>query len=580
MNAKSKQIQAFREIMNRTAILHTPDSRYCFAVDKNKIVIRLRMAVEDSAIKVVLIHGCKYEFVTKRSETPMEICYSDELYNYYEKELELEDVRLAYIFSLTEDGTTYYYSEDGVTEDYEYKDCFYNFFQFPYINKTDILRTTDWMRNAVFYQIFVDRFNRGDFDKDDSYITMEWGDAPTPKSFAGGDLAGIIEKLDYLEDLGINAIYLTPVFRSSSNHKYNISDYFNVDPQFGSNEVLVRLVREAHSRNIKVVLDAVFNHCSIDLSQFKDVCEKGKQSKYYDWFIVDGDRADPEERNYECFATCADMPKLNTSNPEVEEFLLDITRFWMDTADIDGWRLDVSDEISHEFWRKFRKTVKQKKPDCVIIGENWHDAYPYLMGDQYDSIMNYSFTKACLDYFVRGKFNAERMAARLNEILMRNMKQVNYMMLNLLDSHDTPRFFTEAGKNRDILLAAVSLLTVFPGASCIYYGTEICTEGGGDPDSRRCFDWNEENWDFSTWNAVQELIAMKSKKLLGYGSVRIEAENEMLKVTRQNEEKAGILYINMSGKAKILEPAGAVFVRGNGYADGQIAKNGFAMFVR
>ena len=251
----------------------------------------------------------------------MEIKYSDRLYNYYEIKMRLEDVRFAYIFQIEEDGNTWYFSEDGVTKEYKFEEAFYNFFQMPYINKNDVMDTVEWMRSAVFYQIFVERFRQGNEKKDTSYINMKWDEKPTPKSFAGGDLAGIIEKMDYLKELGINALYLTPVFRSSSNHKYDIIDYFTVDPQFGTKEELRQLVKLAHENGIRVVLDAVFNHCSMEMQQFQDVLEKGRESRFYDWFIIDGDFPEPEKMNYECFAACNYMPKLNTANEEVQDFL-------------------------------------------------------------------------------------------------------------------------------------------------------------------------------------------------------------------------------------------------------------------
>ena len=224
----------------------------------------------------------------------------------------------------------------------------------------------------------------------------------------------------------------------------------------------------AHEKNIRVVLDAVFNHCSMEMKQFQDVLEKGKASPYYHWFLIDGDFPDPEKMNYECFAACNYMPKLNTANEEVQNFLLEVATYWIREADIDGWRLDVSDEVSHEFWRKFRKAVKEEKSDSVIIGENWHDAYAYLMGDQYDSIMNYAFTKASLDYFAKGVFSAKQMAEKLSSNLMRNTEPVNCMMLNLLDSHDTHRFYTEVNRDKAKVLAAIALEMIFPGAPCIY----------------------------------------------------------------------------------------------------------------
>ena len=536
--------------MNECAMLHIPDSRYCFATGEKELVLRLRMAREDEKAKVFLIYAQKYDFTFCRKKLPMEIKYSDRLYNYYEIKMRLEDVRFAYIFQIEEDGNTWYFSEDGVTKEYKFEEGFYNFFQMPYINKNDVMDTVDWMRSAVFYQIFVERFRQGNEKKDTSYINMKWDEKPTPKSFAGGDLAGIIEKMDYLKELGINALYLTPVFRSISNHKYDIIDYFTVDPQFGTKEELRQLVKLAHENGIRVVLDAVFNHCSMEMQQFQDVLEKGRESRFYDWFIIDGDFPEPEKMNYECFAACNYMPKLNTANEEVQDFLLEIAIYWIREADIDGWRLDVSDEVSHGFWRRFRKAVKKEKPDSVIIGENWHDAYAYLMGDQYDSIMNYAFTKACLDYFAKGVFSAKDMADKLNSNLIRNTEHVNRMMLNLLDSHDTHRFFTEVNKDKDKMLAAIALEMVFEGAPCLYYGTELCMEGGYDPDSRRGFPWDTKSWDMDFLEKVKELIRIRKQPAVQYGEIKIEEEQEMLHVERMWENSKIILRINMTEEEK------------------------------
>lgn len=536
--------------MNECAMLHIPDSRYCFATGEKELVLRLRMAREDEKAKVFLIYAQKYDFTFCRKKLPMEIKYSDRLYNYYEIKMRLEDVRFAYIFQIEEDGNTWYFSEDGVTKEYKFEEAFYNFFQMPYINKNDVMDTVEWMRSAVFYQIFVERFRQGNEKKDTSYINMKWDEKPTPKSFAGGDLAGIIEKMDYLKELGINALYLTPVFRSISNHKYDIIDYFTVDPQFGTKEELRQLVKLAHENGIRVVLDAVFNHCSMEMQQFQDVLEKGRESRFYDWFIIDGDFPEPEKMNYECFAACNYMPKLNTANEELQDFLLEIAIYWIREADIDGWRLDVSDEVSHGFWRRFRKAVKKEKPDSVIIGENWHDAYAYLMGDQYDSIMNYAFTKACLDYFAKGVFSAKDMADKLNSNLMRNTEQVNRMMLNLLDSHDTHRFFTEVNKDKDKMLAAIALEMVFEGAPCLYYGTELCMEGGYDPDSRRGFPWDTKSWDMDFLEKVKELIRIRKQPAVQYGEIKIEEEQEMLHVERMWENSKIILRINMTEEEK------------------------------
>lgn len=547
--------------MNEYAMLHIPDSRYCFPIGEKELVIRLRMAKEDEETKVFLVYACKYNFQEKQESAVMHVGYSDRIYNYYEIKLQLEDVRLAYIFRIEQNGKVYYFSEDGITDTYNFKEGFYNFFQMPYINKNDLLPTVDWMKDAIFYQIFVDRFFMEDIKKDCSYINMKWNDKPFAKGFAGGDLKGIIRKLDYIKELGITALYLTPIFLSVSNHKYDIINYMQVDPQFGTEEDLKELVRLAHRKGIRVVLDAVFNHCSMETEQFQDVLAKGRESEYYYWFLIDGDYPDTEKINYECFASCNYMPKLNTANKRVQEFLIRIAVYWIKEYEIDGWRLDVSDEISHEFWRTFRKAVKETKPEAVIIGENWHDAYPYLMGDQYDSIMNYAFTKACLDYFARENFDAEQMAWKLNANLMRNLEQVNRMMLNLLDSHDTHRFFTEVGKNKDKLLAALALEIIFIGAACIYYGTEICLEGGYDPDSRRCFDWEERSWDAGLMEKVKELTGLRKRPEIAQGDIRVTAQGKMLLVERGIPGKKLRLLINMTEEAQTEHMEDGGFVK-------------------
>lgn len=538
--------------MNEHAMLHMPDSKYCFPVGEREVILRLRMAREDEKAKVSLIYGCKYEFHERRHKVLMEIKYTDRLYHYYEIRLKLEDVRLAYVFQIESNYNIYYFCEDGLTESYNFAEGFYNFFQLPYINSNDVMPVVDWMKQAVFYQIFVDRFCMGNQKKDKSYINMRWDERPTPKSFAGGDLRGIIEKLDYLSDLGITAIYLTPIFQSVSNHKYDTIDYLTIDPQFGTKEDFAELVNKAHAKNIRVVLDAVFNHCSMHMRQFADVVRKGVESKYYDWFLIDGAFPDLEKCNYECFAACNYMPKLNTANEKVQEFLIEIALYWIREFDIDGWRLDVSDEISHMFWRKFREAVKKEKADAVIIGENWHDAYPYLQGEQYDSIMNYAFTKACLDYIARGNFDAAQMAEKLNANLMRNTEQVNRMMLNLLDSHDTHRFFTEVNKDKDKLLAALALMMLFPGAPCIYYGTEICLEGGYDPDSRRSFCWDETTWDKDVMAKIKELTHLRVSPVIAEGDIRIYEQSRMLVLQRAYEGQTLKLFINMSETSEAI----------------------------
>lgn len=564
--------------MNQHGILHIQDSSYAFALNTNCIVLRLRVDKKDAIDKVEVVYECKYKINMEQQSCEMERKYEDAAFAYYEIMLPLSDVRFAYVFRLWEKGRSYYFSEDGLSGEYDFKLAYFNFFQMPYINKADIHQEAEWMKSAVFYEIFIERFCRGIEDKDDSYINLEWGSIPNPKSFTGGDIPGITQNLDYIKNLGANALYLTPIFKSISNHKYDISDYYMVDAHFGTNEDFKELVKEAHRRGIRIVLDAVFNHCSDELPQFQDVVEKGKNSEYYDWFIIDGDKPVKELLNYEVFASCDYMPKFNTSNPKVQEFLCNIAVFWIEKYDIDGWRLDVSDEVSHDFWRVFRKRVKSAKEDAVIIGENWHDANTFLKGDQYDSIMNYAFTKACLDYYAFETFSAEQFAWKLNHLLMRNTLQVNRMMLNLLDTHDTDRFYTSVHKNEDRVLSAVAVMCMFLGAPCVYYGTELKLEGGYDPDNRRCFDWNQKNWDMRFMGILKSLLQLKKEQTIQSGDICIDAVDDVFCLCRYLGGEEIILYANQSKLPKALrsfESDGREILVSNKYEAGTLDHDGF-----
>lgn len=512
------------EQMIEQAIYHKPETEYGYARDGKTFCLRIRTAREDCP-RITVVYGGKYDFWETQHRQEMDLSYRDRLYNYYTAELQPEDIRLVYVFEIRQGGNVRFYSEDGLSDTYDYTLNFYNAFQIAYINDSDVHKPVSWMSSACFYQIFIDRFFRGNNGKDDAYINLPWGEIPNPKSFAGGDLRGIQKKLPYLRELGVNALYLTPIFKSISNHKYDIQDYFTVDPMFGGNGDFAALVEAAHAENIRVVIDAVFNHVSDRCSQFQDVLKHGRRSRYFDWFIIHGDRPDQDTVNYECFSSCNYMPKWNTSNPEVQDFLISIAVHWIREYHIDGWRLDVSDEVSHYFWRRFRQAVKAADPECAIIGENWHNASTYLQGDQYDSIMNYAFTKACLDFFAFGVLDAGGFADKLNELLMRNTDTVNNMMLNLLDSHDTHRFFTQVGENRTKLESALAVLYLFVGAPCIYYGTEIAMPGGYDPDCRRTMDWAAAETPGSTWKLIQELTRLK-KDTPGLHTHRVKAYAE------------------------------------------------------
>ena len=389
--------------------------------------------------------------------------------------------------------------------------------------------TPDWVKDAVFYQIFPDRFATSKSLKKPDNLEP-WHATPTFHAFKGGDLVGLTDRLDYLQDLGITAIYLNPVFQSASNHRYHTQDYTRVDPLLGGNSALRTLLDAAHSRGMRVILDGVFNHASRGFFQFHHLLENGASSPYIDWFqarefpLNAYDESVPP--NYAAWWNLHALPKFNIDNPAVRDFLWDIGRHWIEFG-IDGWRLDVPGEIDDDhFWREFRRRVKSANPDAYIVGEVWHEASRWLQGDQFDAIMNYCFSKACLGFFIRDhdwdllsnvgyapvpKIRAEGFADTIDELLALYHSEITAAQLNLLDSHDTARFISIARGDESALKLATLFQMTYPGAPCIYYGNEIGLEGGRDPDCRRGFPWDENQWRFSLRDFFKQCIALRHR---------------------------------------------------------------------
>lgn len=562
--------------MNKAAVLHLSESFMASAKSEGILNIRIRSDKEDK-LAISLLYTYKFDEPRKWEEIQMEKTFEDELFSYYEVDLKVIDKRIAYIFKLIEGTETYYLCESGIYKNYDFENFYFTSFHMPYINEADLFEPVEWMNDALFYQIFPERFRRGDFSKDDSYINQNWEDLPRADSFAGGDLKGIIEKLDHIKSLGINALYLTPIFKSPTNHKYDIMDYFEIDPQFGDKKDFKSLVEKAHEMRIRIVLDAVFNHMSHKNPIFMDVREKGKNSEYYDWFFIDGDQVDIEKINYETFAHVYNMPKLNTSNKKVQDYLIKIGKYWIEEFDIDGWRLDVSDEVSHDFWKRFRKEIKSSKKDAVIIGENWHNAESFLKGDEFDSVMNYAFTNTALDYF-KGKISAQKASDDLNMVMMRNRDQTNRMMLNFLDTHDTPRFITEIEGNRNKFLAALAMSTIYMGANSIYYGTETLLEGGKDPDCRRAFPWDKLNENKKLTEKIKEILAIKKHPAIKNGSIKIYSMENILIIERFDDESSLGLAINL-GEEKEFEIQSQLLLANN-YENKKLKENSFVIWEK
>jgi len=434
------------------------------------------------------------------------------------------------------------------------------------------IRTPEWVKDAVFYQIFPDRFTKSDAVPKPSNLES-WDSPPTVYGFKGGDLLGVADHLDYLVDLGINAIYFNPIFQSAANHRYHTHDYYQVDPILGGNAALRTLLDEAHRRGIRIVLDGVFNHASRGFFQFNHILENEGASPYLNWFHVSRYPLhcyeEQHKPGYEAWAGLRALPKFNTDTPAVREFLWGVGEHWIRQG-IDGWRLDVPAEIKDDaFWQEFRRRVKTANPEAYIVGEIWTESQHWLQGDQFDAVMNYLFTNACLSYFARETLDIELahqvwgykslaprtlsdFAAEIQRILGLYHPEISAAQMNLLDSHDTPRFLTLARGDESAFRLATLFQMTYPGAPCVYYGDEIGLEGRHDPDCRRTFSWDPSRWNQALHNYVKRCISLRrTHPALRRGSFTpLLARDDVYAFARQMGKETFIVILNASRSSK------------------------------
>lgn len=419
------------------------------------------------------------------------------------------------------------------------------------------MMTPDWVRDAIFYQIFPDRFCNGDPGNDPAGI-VPWDSRPSRISFFGGDLLGIVGKLDYLQDLGVNALYLTPIFEAPSNHKYDTKDYFRVDPVFGGDDALQELVAALHERKMRIVLDGVFNHCSEEHPFFQDVIAHGSDSLYWDWFTVSGGRVvrDPTP-NYACWAGVSSMPEWNHDHPETREYLLSVVRHWIRKYGIDGWRLDTVEYLPPDFVKDVHRVAKEENPDIYILGEVMGLATSWFKHKALDGVMHYKLWEALINFFAKGDWDAARFAGFVHSIWRSYPDEKNYTSYTLLGSHDKPRFLTFCGGDHRRLILAAAFLFTFPGAPAIYYGDEIGMEGGEDPDCRRAFPWEETAWDKELLETFRWLIHLRRQEAcLCRGTVEFVTAHEHRLIFRRKLGQEEILVaINTGDAAAPLEPS-------------------------
>ena len=505
--------------MELTAIYHKPESEYAYLYKDKTMHIRLRTKKDDIE-NINLHYGDPFIFLEDHYEDSKEMSKvtSDALFDYWQAEVTVGYARLQYLFELKDKkGQKILYGDKGCGEN-TLENLHYegNGFKIPYIHEIDACHVPDWVAETVWYQIFPERFANGNPEISPKGA-LAWDSSIKPKSkdFFGGDLQGIIDHLDYLQDLGITGLYLCPIFESPSNHKYNTMDYFEIDRHFGDKEAFRQLVKEAHQRGMKIMLDAVFNHIGDQSPQWQDVLKHGEDSVYKDWFhiqdfpVVKENLVNKRELSYHTFAFESYMPKLNTANHQVRDYLLSVATYWIEEFDIDAWRLDVANEVDHQFWRDFRKAVLAKKPDLYILGEVWHTSQPWLNGDEFHAVMNYPLSDSIKDYFLRGTKKPHQFINEINSQSMYYRQQISEVMFNLLDSHDTERILATAKGDVQLVKSALACLFLQRGTPCFYYGTELELDGGPDPDCRRVMPWERVSDSNEMLNFMKKLIQLR-----------------------------------------------------------------------
>lgn len=372
----------------------------------------------------------------------------------------------------------------------------------------------EWVQDAIFYQIFPDRFADGDPDNNPPNV-QPWGAPPTNWHFQGGDLKGVIQKFDYLLDLGVNAIYFNPVFYATSNHRYNTTDYYRIDPKLGDMQDFLNLLDLAHRHNVRVILDGVFNHCGRGFFAFNDLLENQENSPYRDWFHVKRFPVDAYSpgaaSDYLAWWEIKSLPKFNTANLQVRRYLLNVARYWIERG-VDGWRLDVPNEINDDtFWAEFRRVVKSANPEAYLVGEIW-TADPRWVGEShFDGLLHYPLRDCIVRFLHSGTLSAIESAEKCDCYVSLYPRPNTFAMYLPLGSHDTERILTKLDGDLGKVRLAFLFQFSYPGAPGIYYGDEIGMQGGKDPDCRRAFPWDQSLWNHELRNWVKSLIAARKQ---------------------------------------------------------------------
>ena len=569
--------------MKLDAILHIPMSEYCHGLDEKHIVYRMRSAKGDLK-NVTLYYGDTACRVTPIIFTPvpMELVASDLLHDYWQAIVDSPYNRVYYYFEM-DDGneTKLYYG--GVFTDHLVDDRS-QYFKLPFNHRADIAKVPDWVHDAVVYNIFPDSFATSHKHISLESTQMDYN-GQIVKGKLGGTLRGVAENVDYLKDLGINCVYVNPIFAAGEYHKYDLLDYFHVDPIFGGDEAFREMVDTLHANGIRIIIDGVFNHCGWYFFAFDDVVRNQEKSKYCDWFYhlefpVERPETPEIYPSYACFAYERMMPKLDTANPEVREYFCKVGRYWVEEFGIDGWRLDVASEVDDSFWRAFRKAVKEANPDALLIGEVWESANHWLQGDMFDSAMNYDFRKHCNLFFAEQSIDAADFAGRITNMLMRYRVQTVPAQLNLLDSHDVSRFLSLCNGDTTKYKLAILFMMTFVGMPTVFYGDELGIQGILEEEYRHPMPWN--GGDVELYAFFKKAIAMRHELApLRRGDFRLvsaEQGSGLIVFTRKLDNQTVTVCINHGKESAVLPDIVGSIYWANGLYGKTLKASGFAVF--
>jgi cyclomaltodextrinase len=433
-----------------------------------------------------------------------------------------------------------------------------------------------WIQDAIFYQIFPDRFSNGNPNNDPPNV-QPWGSTPTTWGFQGGDLQGIINKFDYLLDLGINAIYLNPIFQSTSTHRYNTLDYYKIDPKLGSLEDFHNLITLAHQNSIRLILDGVFNHCGRGFYAFTDILENQENSAFRDWFYIKHFPVNAysagEATDYLGWWGMKSLPKFNTNNRQVRKFLMGVARYWIEQG-ADGWRLDVPNEINDDgFWQEFRQIVRSANSEAYLLGEIWTPELRWVGEEHFDGLVNYPMLDAIVGLLVSNTLDIAHFAEKVEGLVSYYPKENVNAMYIPVSSHDTERILTRMGNNIEKTKLAYIFQFACPGIPAIYYGDEIGLTGGKDPGCRGAFLWEESSWNTDLRNLVKTLVRLRKKHSAlrrgEFRKVKSFTNCACYAFLRKTKEDQVLVIMNASSKKQSIN----IITDEIGWEDGKLVKN-------